>query len=553
MATKITTSGFTDFHFVKAGIDVSQPLSKQPARPMANKLYARTTPHGVNVRTFEPSKNRDRGGSRPGLSKYIPAAVVEGWILQNLTVSSIQGVDPPGGDSVQTSQSGRVVSVVAVSQGKVYVAQPGDTSWSATINGTADDPPLNYSGLVYSTQLNQLVFFFDGINAKYYDPNDNTVKDWVAAVTAGELPHDDDNRRPRIGCAWRGRLVQASELGDPQNWFMSRKDDPFDWEYGSDNNDVTQAVSGNNSPAGTVGDSVNSLVPYTDDVLIMGGDKTVWMFNGDPMYGGQIDLVSDTVGFAFGNPWCKDPFGAVYFFSSRNSIFRLVPGQPLVRISAPIQRLIDDVDTGNNSITMAWDERSQGFHLFITPLQRDNQNKPKVTTHYFWESRSNSYWQDEFVYPYHNPLCCAVMDGNDPGDRVVITGGWDGYVRSVDRDAETDDGKKISSSVVIGPILTDDLEEMMLKNFQAILGSASGDVTYEVLIGDTAEEALESEPVDTGTWEAGRNPTDFIRRAGYAIYVRLTSAERWQMESIRAEIVSQGKGPRMRGRSFNKK
>jgi len=542
---------FMDLHFPKAGLSVEGPLSKQPARPMANKQYARTAAAGVNVRTYEPSSNRDRGGSRPGLAKYHPALVSEllggtdEWVIQNLAVISNMGVLPPGGSSVQTSQQGRVVSILAVSQGVVKVAQPGDLTWSTPTNLTGNTPPLNFDGLLFSTNLNQKQFFVDGTNYVYWDPTDNSVNTWTP--TDGLLPVDVSSNTARLCCTWRGRMVLSGLFKDPQNWFMSRKDDPFDWEYGADDNDVTQAVAGNNSPAGTVGDVVNSFVPYTDDVLIFGGDSTLWLMQGDPMYGGQIDRLSDSIGMAFGRPWCKDPFGAVYFFSSRNSIFRLVPGKELTRVSGPIQRLLDDIDTGNTSITMAWDERAQGFHTFITPLQRGSDTLPQETIHYFFESRAGAWWQDKFTSPYHNPLCCAVMDGNEPADRVVIAGGWDGYVRSIDRDAETDDGRKIASSVLIGPILTSDMDDMLLKNVQAVMAAESGDVEYEVLVADTAEEALSCEPVSTGKWSAGRNPTDFVRMAGYAIYIRLRSTNRWAMESIRAEITSRGK-VRMRDR-----
>ncbi len=538
MSTKISTGGFYDLHFPKSGLDVSQPLSQQPARAMANKQYGRTTPEGINVRTYEPAGNRDRGGSRPGFVKYIAQALDEGWVVQCLGV-----VSTIGGTPVQTSNSGRVVNILGVSKGVVKIAQPGDDTWTATVNGTSDVPPLNYDGLVFYANLNQKTFFGDGINAKYWDSADNTVKDWTP--TAGTLPIDDDMNRHRLLCTWRGRMVLSGVRGDPQNWFMSRKDDPFDWEYGADNNDVMQAVAGNNSPAGTVGDTINSMVPYNDDVLLFGGDSTLWLMNGDPLYGGQIDRISDAVGMAFGNPWCKDPFGAVYFFSSRNSIFRLVPGQQLTRISGPIQRLIDDVDTGNNSIHMQWDERQQGFGVYITPLQRDAQNRPKVTRHLFWESRSGAWWQDEFVNTSHNPLCSAVLDGNNPEDRVVILGGWDGFVRSIDRDAETDDGKKITSSVVLGPFLTATLDEMTVRDLQAVLATASGEVEYEILVGDTAEEALTLGPVDTGVWEAGRNPTTLVNRSAHALYIRLKSTNRWAMESVRANIETRG---RVRGR-----
>jgi hypothetical protein len=86
--------------FPSAGIDVStafcrqrprqivgkqqgvqyQPVTQQPilggldlnAQPDPH-MWATSTPLGVNVRGFDPVQNRRRGGSRCGLSTYIPA------------------------------------------------------------------------------------------------------------------------------------------------------------------------------------------------------------------------------------------------------------------------------------------------------------------------------------------------------------------------------------------------------------------------------------------------------------------------------------------------
>jgi hypothetical protein len=81
----------------------------------------------------------------------------------------------------------------------------------------------------------------------------------------------------------------------------------------------------------------------------------------------------------------------------------------------------------------------------------------------------------------------------------------------------------------------------LLKDIQGILAETSGDVTYSVYTGTTAELALSSEPVDSGTWEAGRNSLSTIRVAGYAVYVRLTSTNQWAMEAVRARIATEGK------------
>lgn len=435
---------------------------------------------------------------------------------------------------VQLNQAGRIVSVVAVSQGNIYYANSGDTSWSTPTNNTGDTPPLSYSGLISSTALNQKLYFADGNNWVYFQPSDYTVRRWEA--TAGTLPADAENNFPRLICTWRGRIVLSGLFLDPQNWFMSRAYDATDFDYFPDTVTADQAVAGNNAPAGLIGDVITCLIPYSDDLLIFGGDHSIYLMRGDPMAGGEVDLVTDAIGMAFGEPWCRDPEGTIYFFSNRMGIFAMTPGQQPQRISQPIQSSLLDLDTGTNGIRLLWDDRYQGLHVYVTSLL-----EPDSATHFFWEKRSAAWWMAEFANDDHNPLACCVFDGNEPGDRAILLGSWDGYVRTYDPDAETDDGWPIEATVTIGPLNTKDFDEVLLKDIQGILGETSGSVTYEVLVGRTAEEALSSEPVDSGEWTAGRNQLSPIRRAGHAVYVRLYSNERFTMEAIRARVSLLGK------------
>jgi len=551
-------------HFPLAGLDVSQAFCRQPNRPVdqmplrpeqhfATPIYARTSPRALNVRGFEPSGLRRRGGARPGLTKYLqtqPAGVL--WAAQELALLVGDGYAPPGGH-VQTSQSGRIVTVVAVSQGNVIVANAGDTVWTPAINNSGETPPLNFSGLVYSSANNQKLWFADGINYVFYDPSINTVQPWVigtyqAGDTGGSpgtpkgvLPLDNLGNAPRLIATWRGRIILSGLINDPQNWFMSAVSDPQNFDYAPLSITPAQAIAGNNAPQGFIGDVVTSLCPYSDDVLIFGGDHTLYMMRGDPMAGGQIDLVSDAIGMAWGIPWCKDPYGTVYFVSNKTGIYSLVPGQQPQRISQAIEQLLVNIDTGANSIRLIWNDRYQGLHVFVTPLAA-----PAVTTHFFYEQRTGAWWQDQFANTNLDPLCCCVFDGNTPGDRVVLIGSWDGFVRAVSPTAPDDDGYPIASQVVIGPLNTEDLDDMLLKDVQGVLAQSSGPVSYQIFVGPTAEAALASAAVASGTWAvttnlAGRNFTNFIRRAGHAIYIQLSATAPWAMEEIRARIATQGK------------
>lgn len=545
MATRVPAGQhevFADAHFPRAGLDVSSSFTKQPPRDVSNGSgdYARSTPFGLNVRGFDPVLNRDRGGSRCGLSKYIAAPIVADWLVQELAlIVSTEATLP------QQSNLGRIVSLVGVSQGDVYRALAGDTTWTQATNATGNTPPLNYTGILFSAANAGKLWFADGVNWCYYDPRTNTVNLW-APLAPSLLPVDSAGNTPRLICTWRGRTVLSGLLLDPQNWFMSRVGDPTDFDYSPASVSPTQAIAGNNAPQGLIGDVVTALIPYSDDVLFVGGDHTIYMINGDPMAGGQIDLVSDAIGIAWGQAWCKDPYGNLYVFSNRAGIFTMVPGQQPQRISQAIEQLLQTIDTGNNSIRMIWNDRFQGLHVFVTPLSAPGP--AGGVTHFFYEQRTGAWWLDQFADINHDPLCCVTFDGNQAADRIPLIGCWDGYVRGVDPDATTDDGRDIESSIYIGPILTQDLDDMLLKDLQAVMSETASPISYSVYVGSSAEKALESDPVASGTWQPGRNPDSLVRRSGHAVYVKLSSSDPWSMETIRMRIASTGK-VRRRGKA----
>lgn len=530
MATTRLASGEieTFCHFPFAGLDVSRSFGRQPVR-QAGTRYSRTTPHAYNVRAYDALDGRMRGGSRTGLAKYIATQVSSENLIQGLGTVIGTGYSAPGGN-VQSSSSGRLVTLVAVSNGNIKIANPGDTAWTTPTNGTS---ALNTSGLVFSAANAGKLYLVDGTNNKVYDPATNTVSAWTAS--AGTLPVDASGNKPRNIATWRGRTVLWGLLDDPQNWFMSRVDAPTDFDYSPLSLTPTQAVAGNNSTLGLIGDVLNTGIPFTDDQFIWGGDHSIHMIQGDPMDGGRILPLSNSIGMAWGQPWCQGPHGEIYFFSNQCGVYVLTPGNPLVRISQPIDNLLKTVNTGSNTIRMVWDDRWQGFHLFVTRTAGAS-----TAVHAFYEARAGAWFLDTFANNNFNPLACCQFDGNTSDDRVALIGSWDGYVRFLDPDALTDDGYDIESSVMIGPFNTDNMDEVMLMEMQALMGETSGDVTYSVHLGRSAEQAFAADAVETGTWTEGRNVTEYIRRSSHASYIKISSVNPWAMEEIRLKLHTLG-------------
>lgn len=440
---------------------------------------------------------------------------------------------------MQLSESGRVVTAVACSQGIVKFCNAGDTDWTEATNTSSTTPPLDVNLLNFAAASNGKLWFTDGLNYRVFDPSDGTIVDWTASI--GDLPVDADSRGARIIEAWRGRIFLAGVLGAAYDWFMSRIGDPTDWDYAPlDPPDgpgpaPDDAVSSQTGPQGQVGDVITGFIPFNDDNAFILCSHTLYLLQGDPQDNGQISLITDTIGAAFGRAWCKSPDGTVYFFSNRCGIYTLVPGQQPQRITQAIEQLVQDTDTGANRVTMMWDDRFQGVHVWITPIAG-----VAPATHLFFEQRTGAWWQDEYDNDYHNPLCACQFDGNNPQDRVVLIGSFDGVVRFLDPNADNDDGRTIFSNVTFPPILSPGLDDMILDEWQAVLGEDSGDVAWNILLGTTAENALAGGVQETGSWTAGRNATQRVGRRAHAIIPQFTSETQWRMEEVRAVVRTGG-------------
>jgi len=438
---------------------------------------------------------------------------------------------------------------VAVAGGNVRKFDSGE--WYDIADGTQPElPPLSRDvPVIYSAALNGKLYFADGFSAKYYDPQDpkphGTIKGWT--TTDGTLPVDSRGRRPRLIESWRGRIVMSGLAGDPQDWFMSKIGDAHDWEYAPTTLAEATATSGSNAPAGRMPDIVTSLMPLTDDVLLFGGDREIWALSGDPMQGGRWDMMSNTIGMAWGRAWCKDGRGSFYFMGSKGGVYSGSMQQGLSKISAGmIDERLEDINLDENVIRFVWNERNQGVHIFITPRTSILNSDSSTTEHLFFDKRTESWWLDKFANKDHNPKVAIVVDGDSPTDRAVIMGSWDGYVRKIDETATADDGTAINSHIYYGPIVSgQNMGGLRLEEMRATLAKNSSAVTYDVYRGDSAEDAYQNTTATiSGSWSAGYNKSERRKARGRALYVKASNtsnSQSWAMEEVLCTFKLTGK------------
>lgn len=465
-------------------------------------------------------------------------------VLMNLLIGGIAvytGVTPA---------SLRTTKIIAVAGGSVYSGTPSIPMSVVSGGATLLTATGRVGAQAAAGTSVQGVFFCDGTTShyKYLDLPTNTIVDWAGAVTAGSLPAGsvDATKACRIIVLWRGRIVMAGLQEEPQNWFMSAVDDPFDWDYSPATTVSTQAVAGNTGDpsgidGGLLGDVVTALMPLNADLLFIGGDHTLWVMRGDPAAGGSIDNITRQVGVVGQEAWTVDTRGNLYFFGN-NGLYRL-SGDQLEQVSrGKLDRLFSSINTATNIVRLLYDREHQGVHIFITPALAEPD---EPTDHYWWDERTDSFWRDQFPTTV-GPTAVLLFDADDPDDRAVLLGGWDGYIRCVDRSTYNDDGTAIDSFVkfpLIHPAVPQG--QFQLNEVQLALDADGSGAALDIYRGHTPQAAIaETTASFTKALVAGRNVPIRYRLRGNALVFRLrnnTAGQTWAYENGTAMIAGVGR------------
>lgn len=373
------------------------------------------------------------------------------------------------------------------------LATDGLNAVSGTVYmGAAEGPASPEDDPSYNTH--RFVYMSDGATYTRLDIDDNTMRTWTAH--AGSLPAVG-GQTARIMCLYRGRIVLSGITDDPQNWYMSRVDDPRDWDYAPASPSPLDAIAGNNSDAGKVGDLITCLIPYSDDLLIFGGDHTIWQLTGDPGAGGRIDNISYDKGILGPDSWTRDPQGNLYFMGTDG--FNMIPaggGQPVLISAGKLDQTFSGVNRSTTRVILAWNRDKQGCHIFFAK----NRQEAAGPIQYWFDARTQSFWKEQ--YPANNgPSAVLVYDGDAATDRAVLLGGWDGYIRKVvdgrwaDHDGSGDD-VAIESYVDFPLLRTEGTRgRVMLSDATIVLGEGSGDTTLSVYGAETPEANVRFETV----------------------------------------------------------
>lgn len=377
--------------------------------------------------------------------------------------------------------------------------------------------------------------FYTVVSTSGTGPTVITVNETVVdQATEGTLQYQ--NHACNIIKLYRGRIVMSGLVTDPHNWFMARAAFPLDWDYGAELT-ATMPVAGNNTDAGISPDIITCLAPFSDDLMWIGGDHTLWLMRGDPADRGRIDNVSYRTGISGPDAYSFDPNGTFYFFGS-GTLWRATPdGVPEPVSRNRFDQTFGAIDTRNNNVMLQWDNIRHGLHILVIPKEGG------TTTHFWYDERTDSIWPIQF--PADHVSTAYLYDGDLPADTAIIFGGFDGYLRKIDLDSNNDDGTAISSYVLYSPVLVAGPEKnLRLNSITTIMDTQSNDVEMTVYAENTPQKVVEASTVRFKRIVAGGRTVIPNRTRGNAVMIKLSNSTlntTWAVESITANMEGAGR------------
>lgn len=505
---------------------------------------AKTTVSARNV--WPDAQRRERGGSRPGFTKAFAETLGQ----------TITGL---GTINYVPNASNRIISQLVVIGGTNGELWADNGLGSTALSHVATDVGLASGELLSMAERNQKLYIAGhSINQAtseslarldVYDPEAGTLTAVVA--TDGLIPRGC----PCI-CTWRDRLVLAGGTTTPYGVFMSRQGEPTDWDFSEE--DAGAAVDLGVASAGQIGETVTSLTPHADNCLIIGCPSSLWILMGDPRSGGQLANLSRSIGVVDRNAWCTTPDG-LFVFLSADGIYTIpagcsMEGNPVSlsreRLPAELLNINTQSSATGKAISLAYDVRWRGIHVFVT--SRNLLNSDAGNVHWFFDWETKSFWEVQYDLARFNPWSCHARPNYPSSESTVMMGCQDGYVRKYLSTATKDDEgeatqKKITSYVTLGPFADEPAmqSDIRLDELDVTMSAETTDVTWSVYRGNSAEEAVTSltagEEAAAGRVKAGRNPRFFPRVKGSAIFLRFYSQAVWAFEAATAVLAKLGR------------
>lgn len=288
-------------------------------------------------------------------------------------------------------------------------------------------------------------------------------------------------------CIYRDRFIRpASQL-----IYASRQGAYTDWSFDADVSDAGRPFVIQLSEAGELGGSITALVPHKDAYMLAATSSSLWTLQGDPTADGRLQNLSRDVGMVGARAWCRDHLDRYYFLSSHGLYTVSASGDGLQALSEDVipEQLTGVADTNT---VLEYDHATRAVAIHI----------PTASVSWLWETERQAFWPFKVGYS--------------------------------------------GSHVAMGPImLNNGSTNGRLRQLHGITAASSADVTWRVLVADTAEQvsinakaAIETlvaggTPTNihsSGVWTAGVNHRSYPRARGMFMIILLSASAAWGWE-----------------------
>jgi len=421
---------------------------------------------------------------------------------------------------LEGTTSARTDLLVAVAGGSVYLVQPDGIV--RTVGSAVFDPAAD----VQLREFNGKVYMLGGGRARILDPIRLAVSNWTPTV--GTLPGQTSGgtTTAKVLGQFGTRLALGGADNDPQNVWFSAVADALDYDTGSDLPGRAFTLAGTRPLK--IGQPVTCLQEHTNSSLIVGCTGSMHLVAGDPVLG-QFDtmtLLEDT-GVSGTDAAVRVQDGRVLLHTPNGLV--VVSGNQAVNITDVL--LTTGIQTGTLVDAIVARDPSRHLSWIVLPDQ----------TYAYDERRGQFTRGDGGLHPQTVPesmrtTAAAVWQGK------LVLGCADGYLRTLDDAATTDDGTPIDSFItllVMGDGLT---SEVQMSNIKLNLTRKSGSTAMRVFGARTPEDAIDGKYRRT---LLSMNATPFrndphpakVRAPAVSLVVGPAAAgSTWSMESVTANV-----------------
>lgn len=288
-------------------------------------------------------------------------------------------------------------------------------------------------------------------------------------------------------CIYRDRFIRPVS----QAIYASRQFAYTDWKMSADLSDVGRPFVMQLSEAGELGGNITALVPHKDAYMLAATASSLWAVQGDPTAEGRLQNISRDVGMVGPRAWCRDHLDRYFFLSSQGLYTISASGDGLQALSEDV---IPEQLTGvtDASTVLEYDHGLRSVYVHI----------PSASVSWLFETERQAFWPFKVGYS--------------------------------------------GSHVAMGPVRLNDGETYgRLLRMHGITAAGSANVTWRVLVADTAEQvsanaklAIETmvagdPPTNihsSGIWTAGVNHRSYPRARGLFMILLLSASGAWGWE-----------------------